>query len=198
MAAESKLSYSYEAYLALEKESEVKHEYHDGEIFAMAGGTLEHALIGMNVGRFLGSAIDRQSRNCLVLSSDARVKVEDLNRAFYPDVSVVCGDLVRSESDPNAVTNPILLVEVLSESTADYDRGKKFSFYRQLSSMREYLLISSTGIYIDSYYRPGPQDPWEIQTYGRLSEQLKVKSLSLELAISDIYRGLSNLSELED
>ncbi|MEM9987252.1 MAG: Uma2 family endonuclease [Bacteroidota bacterium] len=177
MAAEPKLSHSYEAYLALEEEREVKHEYHDGEVFAVAGGTPEHALIGMNIGGELRDKLNQRKDSCLVFSSDARVKVEDLNRALYPDVSVVCGDLIRSESDPNAVTNPILLVEVLSESTADYDRGKKFSFYRQLSSLREYLLVSSTGIYLDSYYRPGPREPWEIQTYGRLSEQLKVKSL---------------------
>ncbi|RMG61068.1 MAG: Uma2 family endonuclease, partial [Bacteroidetes bacterium] len=143
MGAE-KLSHtlSYADYLDLQRTSETKYEYHDGFVVAMAGGSPEHGLIGMNMGSEVRSAIKSGQKPCRVFSSDVRIRVDVANRAFYPDLSVVCGDLIRSETDAQALTNPILIVEVLSESTEGYDRGEKFSYYRQLPSLQEYVLIS--------------------------------------------------------
>ena len=111
--------YTYDAYLALEKEENIKYEFHDGMITAMAGGTPAHSQISASVSRHLGNQLDE--KGCIVYSSDLKVRVESTNRTYYPDVSVVCEKPQTSQKDGNAITNPVLIVEVLSESTAGFD-----------------------------------------------------------------------------
>lgn len=125
---------SDEAYLALERETDVCHEWLRGDVWAMAGGTTEHSVIAANLIVALGSAL--KGRPSTVHTSDQSIRIDETDRTTHPDVAVVCGKREMSERDENAVTNPAVLVEVLSEGTEAADRGEKFAHYRRLSSLR--------------------------------------------------------------
>jgi Uma2 family endonuclease len=132
--------YTYAQYLALEASSNVKHEYLHGQIYAMAGGTPEHAALASAAVGLLFPSLMRG--NCRAHSSDLRVRVPATGLATYPDVTVVCGPRQRDADDEDAVTNPTLIVEVLSPSTENYDRGEKFEHYKRIPSLREYVLVA--------------------------------------------------------
>lgn len=134
-----RLHHTYEEYLAALEVSELRLEYLDGEIFAMAGGSPEHGMIAARVIQALGRSLPER---CRVLTSDVRIRIEETGLSTFPDVSVVCGDLERSPGDRNAVTNPCLVVEVLSPSTEDYDRGEKLRHYQAIPSLRAVLLVA--------------------------------------------------------
>src|SRR5690606_11326444 len=119
---------SYADYLAMERESGLKHEYLDGVVRAMAGGSVEHSRLASRFVRLLDAAL--RDRPCEAFSSDGKIRIDASNRSTYPDLSVVCGR-ERSEQDPEAIANPVVIVEVLSESTEAYDRGEKFRHYRR-------------------------------------------------------------------
>lgn len=180
-------NYTYEAYLALEVESEIKHEYHDGMITAMAGGTIEHGIISSNFMRALP-----ELKECAIFPSDVKIHISASNRTFYPDASIVCGSFEKSEKDKNAIINPILILEVLSESTAAFDRGEKFAHYRQIPSLKEYILIGQTVAVVDTYYRT-ENGTWEIQTISGLTEKVLLKSIDCEISMEDIYRLVPDL-----
>jgi Uma2 family endonuclease len=129
--------HAYADYLALEKQSPLKLEFSDGEIFAMAGGTPEHGALALRFVRLLSLP-----EGCTAFSSDVKVRVEATDLSTYPDVSIVYGPLERAKDDPNAITNPRFVVEVTSPSTEDYDRGDKLSQYKQLPSLEAVILIS--------------------------------------------------------
>jgi Uma2 family endonuclease len=176
---------SYAEYLAQEEASAVRHEYLRGEIFAMAGGTPEHAALAAGVIQALGSAL--RDRPCRVFSSDLRVRVDATDFTAYPDVTVVCSSLERSAQDPHAVTNPVLLVEVLSDSTEALDRGAKFAHYRTLTSLREYLLVSQTSPHLE-LYRKNAEGHW-VLFEARAGETLTLTSVGeVELRVDDVYR----------
>jgi Uma2 family endonuclease len=134
-----RIRYFYSEYLALEATSNVKHEYLDGQIYAMAGGTPEHAALAATVTGLLFGQL--RSGRCRAHDSDLRVRMPS-GLATYPDVTVVCGPRVRDQEDSQAVTNPTLIVEVLSRSTEDYDRGDKFEHYKSIASLTQYVLVS--------------------------------------------------------
>lgn len=144
--------YSYAEYLALEQSSNVKHEYLGGHIYAMAGGTPTHAaLAAAMVGLIFGQLED----GCRAFSSDLRVRVEKTGLATYPDVTVVCGRQQRASDDADAVTNPVLVAEVLSKSTEAYDRGEKFEHYQQIPSLKQYVLIAQDRRAVEVWTRGG-------------------------------------------
>jgi Uma2 family endonuclease len=132
--------YSFQEYLALEQASNVKHEYLDGQIYAMAGGTPDHAALQAAVPSVLYSQLRKGS--CRTYASDLRIRVLSTGLATYPDVTVVCGPREVDPADNNSVINPMLLVEVLSPSTEKYDRGEKFAHYKHIPSLRQYVLVS--------------------------------------------------------
>jgi len=135
-----RIHYSYDEYLTLESSSNVKHEYLEGQIYAMAGGTPEHAAIAAaTIGLLFGSL---RGGRCRAYDSDLRIRVSATGLATYPDITIVCGPREHDPSDPNAVVNPTLLVEVLSRSTEEYDRGDKFDHYKTLPTLRQYVLVS--------------------------------------------------------
>jgi len=134
------IDYSWQDYLELEASSNVKHEYLAGQIYAMAGGTPEHAALAAAASGLLFGAV--RGGRCRVLDSDLRVRVRATGLATYPDVTVVCDPWERDPDDEHAITNPTLIVEVLSRSTEQYDRGDKFEHYKHLASLREYVLVS--------------------------------------------------------
>ncbi|MBI4816559.1 MAG: Uma2 family endonuclease [Deltaproteobacteria bacterium] len=173
---------SYEEYLDRERSSEARLEYRAGEIVAMAGGTLEHARLSAAVAIALGRALT--GRPCLVLTSDAKVRIDPADRTTYPDVSVVCGEMKRSPKDDNAIINPKVVIEVLSDGTEADDRGDKFAAYRRLQSVDEYVLVSQREPRIEVYRRDGFR--W-ILTEARSGEKVSLPSLELELEVDQIY-----------
>jgi Uma2 family endonuclease len=174
-----------DAYLDGEQRSEIKHEYLRGEVYAMAGGTPEHAALAMAVGAALTTAL--AGRKCRVFSSDLRVRVEATDLSTYPDLTVICGRFEHAAADPNAATNPTLIVEVLSDSTEAYDRGEKFAHYRRLPSLREYLLVSQREPRLEAYRRNAAGE-WVLSEAGA-GEVLVLASLEgVRLETDAIYR----------
>ena len=183
MPARSKMTYA--DYLALEEKSlDVKHELIDGDVHAMAGGTPEHGALAMAFGSVLQRALG--DRPCRVFSSDVRVHVLATGMAAYPDLSVVCGRLETDPEDAHAITNPVLLVEVLSDSTEARDRGVKAAHYRHLGSLREYVLVSQVERRIE-VHRRNEAGRWELFEYGR-GEHVELASLGCFIAVDEVYR----------
>jgi Uma2 family endonuclease len=177
--------YTFTEYLELEEASNVKHEYFGGEIYAMAGGTPDHAALAMNLGGAL--LLLARGRPCRVFSSDLRIRVLATGLATYPDVTVVCGPLERDPESRVTAINPVLVAEVLSDSTEDYDRGDKLEHYKKVPSLRECLLISHRETRVE-LWRRGDADAWvrhEVGAGGRI----RLESLDGEISVDDIYRG---------
>src|SRR5262249_5992749 len=155
--------YTLEDYLSVEEMSAVRHEFLDGEIFAMAGGTPEHAALSAAIVVLLGSRL--QGRLCRPYSADLRIRIVESGLATYADASVICGDPVRDPPSPSHVTNPSVLVEVLSSSTEEYDRGEKWLHYQRIASLGEYVLIAQDRREIEVYARM-TSDSWRRSTSG--------------------------------
>ena len=145
MSAELKPYYSSETYLEMERQADYKSEYFQGEIFAMAGGSTNHNAIKENTSVSIWNHL-RQGKGCRNYSSDQRIHIQDNGLYTYPDLVVICGPNQYADMKRDTITNPILIGEVLSPSTAAYDRGEKFRLYRSIPSFQEYLLIDSTQI----------------------------------------------------
>lgn len=177
--------YSIAEYLALEESSNVKHEYFGGEIYGMAGGTPDHAALAMNFGAALLQHLS--GRPCRVFSSDLRIRVLATGLATYPDVTVVCGPLERDPESRTTVVNPVLVAEVLSDATEDYDRGEKLEHYKRIPSLRECVLISHREPRVE-IWRRGAGDAWAREQAGA-GGRLRLESLGCEVATDDIYRG---------
>lgn len=182
MADAAKRRATYAEYLALEASSDTKHEYIDGAIVAMAGGTIEHGRLMSRLTVLLSRALE--GRPCAVLPSDVRVRIRAADRATYPDLHVVCGAVERDAEDEQAVVNPILIVEVLSDSTAESDRGDKFAAYRRLRTLNEYVLVSQRERRVDVYRRDGRR--WVLDEHGT-SETVRLESISASIEVDAIY-----------
>lgn len=178
MSVLSKLS--PQDYLAQERLSDTKHEYMNGEIFAMTGASFAHNLICMNLGASLHHQVKK--RPCHVLPSDQRVQLQD--GYVYPDVTVVCGK--PEFFDKDNLTNPTVIIEVLSPSTADYDGSGKFARYRQLASIQEYLLIAQDKAHVMHYVRQDASH-WLLAEYLEKSADFELPSIQCRLALAEIY-----------
>lgn len=176
---------TYAAYLEAEACSEHKHEYLCGEVYAMAGETPEHAALIAAVSAELSLGL--RGHPCRVYSSELRVRVEATDLSTYPDITVVCGALETASDDPNAATNPVLLVEVLSDSTEAYDRGDKFAHYRRLENLREYLLVSQSKPLLESY-RKNAEGVWTLAeaSAGEVLTLAAVEGVRLD--VDGLYR----------
>lgn len=171
--------YTYAEYLAYERDSDRKHEYEDGEIYAMAGASRRHNALALRV----GAALDADRRaGCVGFQSDQKVRVLETGKATYPDVTVVCGPIAGDPADPGGatITNPTILVEVLSPSTEQVDRGSKWQHYQQLPSLKEYVLVSQEEPRIERYRRL-PTGGWEYVEATTGSVEL-VNGATLDLA----------------
>lgn len=173
---------TYAEYLAAEAASEVRHEFLNGEVWAMAGGTPDHGALAAAVIRELGIAL--RGRPCRVYTSHVRVRVVATGLSTYPDVSVVCGSVETAADDPDAMVNPVVLVEVLSDSTEAYDRGAKAAHYRRIPSLGAYLLVSQADPLIELYRRNAGR--WEL-TEARPGETLELAALDVRLDVAAIY-----------
>ena len=177
---------SYAEYLAVEAESDLRWEWVDGQMWAMAGGTPAHSAIGTNITGLLHSAL--RGRPCRPYNADLRLRVPASGLAFHPDVAVVCGPLVLDTEDPNAATNPTVLVEVLSKSTERLDRFDKFLHYRKLPSFRDYLLISQTEARVQ-HFRRNADGTWQLTEYTA-GETVPITSIDVVLAVDEVYAGV--------
>ena len=174
---------TYAEYLAAEQVSPVKHEYLRGEIFAMAGGTIEHSRLAGNLIAALCNAL--AGRPCNVFTSDLRVRILATEKATYPDVTVVCGKVERAPDDDQAAINPILIAEVFSDGTEAEDRGDKFAHYRRIPSLCDDVLVSQKERRIEVYHREG--DHW-ILTEAGPGAVAQVASFGVSLSVDDVYR----------
>ena len=180
---------SPEEYLALEEGAEVKSEYFDGESFAMAGAEPEHNLIAANVLRELGNQLEQNQSPCEAYPSDQRVKVPATGLYTYPDLTVVCGEPEYEPTRPRTLLNPMLIVEVLSESTEAYDRGDKFAHYQTLASLREYVLVASDRPRIECYTRQ-EGGGWSYEECRDPHGSLALTSIGCVLSLSRVYRKI--------
>lgn len=173
-----------EDYLALERSADFKSEYFNGEIFAMTGASEPHNLIVINTIRELSTQLKK--RPCKVYANDMRVKVDPTGLYTYPDVVVTCGKAQFDDTHLDTLLNPVLIVEVLSDSTEAYDRGRKFEHYRKLESLAEYVLIAQNRPHIESYRRQANQQ-WLLTECGTPDGALRLVSIDCELALAEIY-----------
>jgi Uma2 family endonuclease len=172
-----------EEYLAREVVAEARSEYRDGDTYAMAGASRAHNLITLNTASELHSLL--RGRPCETYMSDMRVKVSQTRLYAYPDVVVVCGTPRFEENQGESLLNPTVLIEVLSPSTEAYDRGGKFTHYRRLDSLREYILIAQDHVHVEHYERRGEQ--WLLTEFSGLDDSLSLPVLDCQIPLREIY-----------
>ncbi|HEU5077357.1 MAG TPA: Uma2 family endonuclease [Polyangiaceae bacterium] len=183
--------YTYTEYVELERESPTKHEFLDGEIYAMAGGSEEHSALAAEVLRALGNAVE--DGPCRVHTSDLRIYVEAVGLATFPDGAVICGELRQHEPSPNATAlNPVVLVEVTSDSSEEYDTGDKLAYYRTIPSLKEYIVVSHRERRITVHQRQidsaTQTDAW-LTRVAIAGGQVEVPSLGISLSCDRVYRN---------
>lgn len=176
--------YTRDEYLALEEVSPLKHEYHNGKIYMMAGGTGDHSLVKVAVIRELSTRLRRTP--CRVYDSDMRLLVESENLYTYPDAMVVCGKVEYENKKETTLTNPILIIEVLSEATRVYDSTAKFAFYKKIPTLQEYLLIESIEPKI-LVYRKALGRKWVSEPFDGLDAIVRLQSVNLTIPAQQIY-----------
>ncbi|KRH97640.1 Uma2 family endonuclease [Cylindrospermopsis sp. CR12] len=172
-----------EEYLSLEEKAEYKHEYRNGEIVAMVGGTTNHNEIVTNLCTTLKVALKGQHYRVFI--GDVRLWIPRYNQYTYPDVMVISGDPVYYQGK-TTITNPLLIIEVLSQSTQDYDRGTKFTHYRSIPELQEYILVDQYSVNIEQFTKTS-QGQWLLTEYEKGAETFSMQSLKLQLKITDIY-----------
>ncbi|MFN3562751.1 MAG: Uma2 family endonuclease [Chloroherpetonaceae bacterium] len=185
MSEVAKKVYSLEEYLALEATSQEKHEYYNGEIFAMAGGTFQHAVITLNIVSLLKKRLT--GKTCRVLSEQMRIATPS-GLYTYPDASVYCGKPELSEAQTE-LRNPVVIVEVLSASTRNYDRGEKFRLYRTIGSFREYVLVESESVLVEHYSKRETGE-WVLREYTRLTDEVELHAIEERLTLHEIYEDV--------
>lgn len=195
MSSLPKQRFTEAEYLTFERASSEKHELIDGEIVAMTGASERHNRIVTNVSASFYNQIGE--RSCSVYSSDMRVRVSS-RQYTYPDIVVVCGDSVLADDDyVDVLLNPTIIIEVLSPSTELYDRGRKFTLYRKLPSLQEYILISQDHIQIERYVRQ-PDNLWLLADTERADGKMLLTSIDCILSAKDVYRRIPFETTLSD
>lgn len=177
-------SYTPEEYLALEEKAEYRSEYENGEIVAMAGGSLNHARITSNINRLFGNKLNKSSES---VTTDVKVRVESYRKFYYPDVLVICGEPEFFKKRTDTIVNPILIVEVLSDSTEAKDRGEKFAAYQTLENLQEYILVSQDKAKVEQFKRE-TDGTWKYQATIGLKSRVKFTSIEVELELNEIYQ----------
>ena len=180
-------------YLAQERQAETKSEYFGGEMFAMAGASRIHNLIVANLLRILGNQL--LDRPCNVYPSDIRVKMSTLNKYTYPDVVIACAEELFEDEQNDTLLNPIVIIEVLSDSTEAYDRGKKFDHYQSVESFVEYILVTQDMCHLEHYVRQDDRT-WTYRSFHSLEDVARLESVQCTLVLRDIYAktGMQDLS----
>ena len=184
MSAQAQPRLSPDEYLELDRATEFKHEYFDGRIYMMPGGSYAHALVITNLGGELRSALKK--RPCTVTTTEARTRVSEEGLYTYPDVAVVCGEPQFRDKRKDTILNPVLIIEVLSPSTEAYDRGFKFAQYRKLETLEEYVLVSQSEPHVEVFRRQHSGD-WLLSEWSGMDATCRFSSLDCSVALAEIY-----------
>jgi len=182
--AYGKQKISIDEYLEMENASSEKHEYYQGEIFAISGAKVPHNIIATNL--VVALTIKLKGKSCRPFNSDQRIHVEANTLFTYPDISIICGDIITRNNDDYNVLNPTVLIEVLSRSTKNYDGGEKFKLYRDIPTLREYVLVDSESIHIE-IFRLNANNHWELEEYNKGSRTILIQAINTPLSIEEIY-----------
>lgn len=182
----ARVMHSLRDYLARETREEVRHEYHDGEILAMAGGSMSHSQICLNLGSELRTRL--KGKSCQAFDSNLRVRIETTNRVVYPDLSVVCGTVERDPRDASngTILNPRVVIEVISPTTERYDRTEKRDHYLKLPSLQAYVLVDQDRPRVEVFTR-NPEGRWELDFATGLDASLKIEAIGVEIPLREIY-----------
>ncbi len=183
-AVYQKAFYTAAEYLAMEKEADTKHEFFQGEIFAMAGASITHVIISTNLIVQIASKL--KGNPCQPYGSDMRIHIPENTLFTYPDISIICGEVIPSRDDEDTAIEPVVLIEILSPSTKNYDRGGKFKLYRDIPSLKEYILVDSEVIGIEAF-RLNAGGHWELEEYKTENSVLAINTVSLSIPVREIY-----------
>lgn len=188
---EPALKYNYispEEYLAAEREATEKHEYYQGEVFAMNGASREHNDIFSNLFGEIGFKL--KGKGYKPYGSDFRTHVQKNTLYTYPDILIICGDPELTDDNFDTVTNPSVIIEILSRSTRDYDIGKKFMLYRDIPSLKEYIVVDSEKIFVQNNIKLSDKS-WQMTDYTSLEEILTIEVVQIKLSLKEIYQDVS-------
>ena len=178
---------SIEDYLMMENASLEKHEYYQGEVFAMAGAKVQHNKISKNLfGTLFGKL---KGKRCQPYGSDQRIHIPANTLFTYPDISIICGDIVTLNDDEYNALNPSVIIEVLSKSSKNYDRGEKFKLYRDITTLNEYILVDSETVHIE-IFRLNANNHWELEEYKDLDGSILIKTIDESLLVAEIYENV--------
>jgi Uma2 family endonuclease len=184
----AKRTWTFEEYMAAEELSVEKHEFHNGKRTTMAGASKPHSIINISMGAAIINALNViEDENTEVCSSDLKVFIPSINKAVYPDLTIVQGEAIMKHK--HVITNPTLLVEILSDSTEEYDKKDKFENYKTLPSFKEYVLVAQNQPLVEVFYRENPDDKeWQYTRFEGLAEHVELRSIGCTLKMKDIYR----------
>ena len=185
--AYGKQKFTIEEYLEIENAAVEKSEYYKGEIYAMSGAKLTHNIIYKNV--FGELYLKLKGRSCQPYGSDLRIHIPNNTLFTYPDITIICGKVETLNDDKYNTLNPTIIIEILLPSTKNYDRGDKFKLYRDIPSLKEYILINSTGIGVEAY-RIIEKGHWELQEYTDIKEILLLPNINFSITLQEIYEGV--------
>lgn len=187
MASNPVTKVTEEEYLALDRAAEMRSEFFNGEMFAMSGGTMRHSALQANIISELHNAL--RGTGCREFTSDFRVRVSPGRMYAYPDVTVVCGTPLLADEHQDILLNPAIILEVLSPSTEQYDRGVKFRYYRGIESLTDYILVDQNQVRVEQYTR-GDANTWTLHDYQRLGEELIINTINIRLPLIRVYEGI--------
>jgi len=194
VSAVAQSMYTEEDYLRMEEKASYKSEYFRGEIFMMAGGTPNHNRVKENLSVEIGITL-KSKRSCRSYSSDQRIHIPENSLHTYPDVVVVCGPNQYSAQNSNTITNPSVVIEVISQGSGSYDRGDKFRLYRDIESLQEYILVNSLNVGVEIYRRTEDNHWLLAQDAYKLTDSVTIQSIDATLLLSDLYAGTDNVKE---
>jgi Uma2 family endonuclease len=186
--AYGKQQFTIGEYLEIEQAAAEKHEYYRGELFAMSGAKMPHNRIAANLIRLLGNKLE--GKQCFAVGSDTRVHIEQNSLFTYPDVTVICGQEETLNNDGFNVLNPTVLAEVLSASTKAYDRNQKFELYRDIPSLRGYLMVDSETLSVE-YWHLSENAKWEQTVYTNMGDIVLLSAIEVALPMADVYEGVN-------
>jgi Uma2 family endonuclease len=191
LVKEPAIKYNYlsaEEYLVAERAALEKHEYYRGEVFAMSGASRNHNEIFSNLFTELGSKL--KGKGSKPYGSDLRIHIPKNTLYTYPDISIICGEMNLTDEQFDTATNPSVIIELLSKSTRNYDKGEKFTLYRDIDSLQEYILVDTEKIYIEKHIR-NADNSWQLTDYRSLENSFSISTVNVSFLLKDIYEGVT-------
>lgn len=175
-------------YLEMERDASEKHEYYRGEIFAMSGASVNHNRISINTVTDIKNKL--KGKDCEPFGSDLRIHIPKNSLFTYPDISIICGKLELLDDKFDTATNPSVIIELLSPSTRNYDMGEKFTLYRDIDSLKEYILIDTEKVFVQKHIR-NADNSWQLTDYKSLDNAFTIDTVQISLSLKDIYESIS-------